>query len=105
MYIHIEDFDFKALGAQVIEDIKKAAACDEHLTLANDNYEGVRINFDNTAGNGWALVRMSVHDPIMPINIESDSVGGTKVIAQKLYDLLKGYTFLNAIKIKTYINE
>ncbi|MBE7088344.1 MAG: phosphomannomutase/phosphoglucomutase [Clostridiales bacterium] len=97
--------DFKLLGALVIEDIKKAVVRDEHLTLANDNYEGVRINFDDTVGNGWALVRMSVHDPIMPINIESDSVGGTKVIAQKLYDLLKGYTFLNAIKIKSYINE
>ena len=31
---------------------------------------------------------MSVHDPIMPLNIESDTVGGTKLIAEQLNDFL-----------------
>ena len=27
---------------------------------------------------------MSVHDPILPLNIESNSVGGVRVLAEKL---------------------
>ena len=40
-------------------------------------------------GDGWFLLRLSVHDPIMPLNIESDAVGGVKLIAGKLYDYVK----------------
>ncbi|MBO5328471.1 MAG: hypothetical protein J6B04_04790 [Clostridia bacterium] len=99
------DCDFKALGLGVIEDLKVAAINMQETTLAPDNYEGVRINFDKDNDNGWVLVRMSVHDPIMPINIESDAVGGTYIIAERLYNLIKGYEFLNTEKLKNYFNK
>lgn len=35
------------------------------------------------------MLRLSVHDPIMPLNIESDVEGGVKVIAQKLYTFIQ----------------
>ncbi len=92
--------DFKALGAGVIEDLKRAAAEREGLSLAPDNCEGVRIDFDRAHGDGWALVRMSLHEPIMPINIESNSEGGSRVIAGELRELMKGYSFLNTEHLK-----
>ena len=61
------------------------------LKLAPDNYEGVRINFGKGQGEGWALVRMSLHEPILPINFESDAKSGCKVIAQELIELLQPY--------------
>lgn len=94
--------DFKTLGAGVIADLKKTAEELEETALAPDNYEGVRINFNEENGDGWALVRMSVHDPIMPINIESDAIGGTYIIAERLYGLLKSYSFLNTDKLLLY---
>ena len=39
-----------------------------------------------------ALVRMSLHEPIMPINFESNSKGGCCVIANELIALLAPYT-------------
>jgi len=57
--------------------------------LADDNREGVRVSFDKENGDGWFLLRLSVHDPIMPLNIESDSKGGVEVIYKQLR------TFLN----------
>ncbi len=94
-----EGVDFKTLGGGVIEDLKRAAGNLPGLSLAPDNYEGVRINFDRSHGDGWALIRMSLHEPIMPINVESNTEGGNAVILASLRELLKGYSFLNTDKL------
>ena len=95
--------DFKTLGGSVIEDVKKLADEKDYLSPAPDNYEGIRVNFDKEHGDGWALVRMSLHEPIMPINVESNRAGGNKVIIAQLYEILKGYPFLNTENLKKYL--
>ena len=92
--------DFKTLGAGVIADFTKYAESCPHLTLAPDNCEGVRVNFDKEHGNGWALVRMSLHEPIMPINVESNDVGGNAKIKAELYAFLSKYDFLDTENLK-----
>ena len=39
-------------------------------SLVSPNYEGVRINFDNEQVKGWCLLRKSLHDPKLPLNVE-----------------------------------
>ena len=51
------------------------------------------------------LVRMSVHDPVMPINIESDKKGGTKEAAKVLLKLLSPYGFLNTENLQKFIKS
>lgn len=92
--------EFKTLGSNVIEALKKITAERDYLSLAPNNYEGVRLNFDRDHGNGWALIRMSLHEPIMPINVESNSEGGNAVIIGELHELLKNYDFLNLENLK-----
>lgn len=92
--------DFKTLGAGVIADLKQKLPRENGLSLAPDNYEGVRVNFDESAGDGWALVRMSLHEPIMPINAESNRAGGVKTILGKLYGFLKEYPFLDLTNLE-----
>ena len=82
--------DFRAEGAEVLEGLKRDIGSADGFTLAPDCYEGVRIN----TGCGWILVRMSVHDPVMPINLESDVIGGNVKAAKKLLSLLQKYGFL-----------
>ncbi len=97
--------DFKAEGNAVIEDIKRFAHNNIDITLAPDNYEGARLNFSKESGDGWALVRMSVHDPVMPINFESRKKGGNKIMAEKLFALLSGYPFLNVKPLSGFIKK
>ena len=70
---------------------------------APDNREGIRASFDKGDGDGWFLLRLSVHDPLMPLNIESDSVGGVHQIAQKLYDFLKKYENLDTAPLEKWL--
>ena len=36
------------------------------------NREGLRVSFPRGEGDGWFLLRLSVHDPILPLNAESN---------------------------------
>ena len=46
------------------------------------------------------MLRLSLHDPLMPLNIESNSVGGVHQIAEKLYAFLSGYDKLETSGLK-----
>ena len=59
-----------------------------HVSPSN---EGVRLVFPE----GWALLRLSLHDPQMPLNIESRKAGGAKEIAQQVQELLAGFDALD----------
>lgn len=85
----ILESDFRACGEKIINDLTAYAMAHDGWNVANDNREGIRVSFDKDNGDGWFLLRLSVHDPIMPLNIESDSVGGVDIIYNKLNEFLK----------------
>ncbi len=94
--------DFKAYGQQVIDELTAYAETQPGWSLAPSNFEGVRVNLDEAHGNGWFLLRLSLHDPLLPLNIESNSVGGTKEIAKELKTFIQNYDKLDAAKFLTY---
>lgn len=85
--IKITQTDFKAYGQKVLEDMKTKFAEVPGWTLVEPNYEGVRVSCTNGDEEGWLLLRMSLHDPVMPLNIESNVEGGVAVIEGKLKQL------------------
>ena len=95
--------NFKEYGQKVIDDLNEYAKKTCGFALADNNYEGVRVNLDEENGNGWFLLRLSLHDPLLPLNIESNSVGGAKIIASKLYEFIKNYDKLDFSSLENYI--
>jgi len=61
------------------------------------------VNLDENHGNGWFLLRLSLHDPLMPLNIESNDVGGTKKIAAELADFIAGCDMLDAASLLAFV--
>ncbi|MBQ3046828.1 MAG: phosphomannomutase/phosphoglucomutase [Clostridia bacterium] len=88
--------DFKSYGQDVITALNEYAANKSGWSVAPDNFEGVRVNLDKDHGNGWFLLRLSLHDPLLPLNIESNDVGGAKKIAGELAEFIKQYDKLDA---------
>ena len=97
MNIQVEDF--KIYGQNVIDELTAFAGRQAGWSLAPSNYEGVRVNLDEAHGNGWFLLRLSLHDPLLPLNIESNNVGGAKKIAAELAGFLSCYDQLEASKL------
>lgn len=86
--------------AAVLETVEKHFSNLPGFEIVQPNYEGVRVNADETHGNGWLLVRRSLHDPLMPCNIESNSVGGMRLIAAELYNALRAFDKLELEPLK-----
>lgn len=57
------------------------------MTIVEPNYEGVRVSLSGSV-NGWFLLRKSLHDPLMPLNIETESAGGCDAIRKVLVQCL-----------------
>ena len=58
-----------------------------------ESYEGVRISFKGEDVQGWMRLRLSLHDPVMPLNIEGARKGDLAKlveIARKLTDGFDG---------------
>ncbi len=70
--------DFRDYGEKVIADLEAYVKDFAFITPADDNREGFRISFDKEHGDGWLLLRLSVHDPVLPLNVESNSTGGVE---------------------------
>ena len=69
----ITEPDFKTYGLKVIDELEAfVSSKPETYTVADDNREGLRVS----TKYGWFLLRLSVHAPVMPLNFESDEIGG-----------------------------
>lgn len=77
---NITESDFRKYGEYVINELEKYAQNEPDYTVADDNREGVRVS----TPNGWFLLRLSVHDPVMPMNFESNKTGGIKKEIEKI---------------------
>ena len=91
----INTADFKAYGNGVIEKLEQYAAANG-WDIADDNREGIRVSLCG----GWFLLRLSVHDPIMPLNIESDEEGGVQIIAGKIKPFFADFEALDTACLK-----
>jgi phosphomannomutase len=87
--IKIVSDDVQAEGSRVTAAFKEwvdSGRAPKTWTMEGENYEGWRVSIDEGNGNnGWLLVRPSLHDPDIVINVESEEIGGMK---RHLHDLL-----------------
>ena len=79
--------DFSTYADQVLEGFSAFVEGQEGWSLTPNNFEGVHV----TTENGWVLVRKSLHDPQIPINIESDVQGGVAPLKQSVLNFLSRF--------------
>ena len=85
---------FKVYGERVIDELEQFAKTHNGYVIADDNREGIRVS----TPNGWFLLRLSVHDPVMPMNFESNELGGIKVMKDELKAFFEGFDALEMPK-------
>ncbi|MBR6115208.1 MAG: phosphomannomutase/phosphoglucomutase [Oscillospiraceae bacterium] len=94
--------DFRSAGETVLAALDRYAAARPGWAIEPENYEGVRVSLDAKHGDGWFLLRLSLHDPILPLNIESDRAGGVRAIARELAPFLAGCEGIDAAPLLEY---
>ncbi len=100
--IKIDDEHFADYGRKVIDALEYYIRDVKGWKKAKDNYEGIRVSCSRDTGNGWFLLRLSLHDPVLPLNIESDEKNGINVIVNKLIDFFKSFDKLDIYPLLNY---
>ncbi len=95
----IKEADFKAYGNTALAALEAFAATQPDWTVADDNREGIRVS----TPNGWFLLRLSVHDPIMPFNVESTCIGGNRAMLQALLPFFAAQKGLDVTPLTKYL--
>ena len=96
--------DFEGYGELVLRELLSCAKV-KNWAIAPNSHEGVRVCFPEGEGGGWLLLRMSLHDPIMPLNIESSQVGGAAIIAEKLAAFLKPFEEIRITALSEWLEK
>ncbi|CBJ29497.1 Phosphomannomutase/phosphoglucomutase, C-terminal fragment [Ectocarpus siliculosus] len=71
--------------AATLKATEAAAATVSDWQAEETNFEGLRVKVDEGEGSeGWLMNRMSLHEPIVIFNVESEVEGGVAAIAANL---------------------
>jgi phosphomannomutase len=87
--------DFQTYGQEIITQLQDFAGTQADWQVVPNNYEGVRISCPTAHEDGWFLLRLSLHDPVMPLNIESNTSGGVAQIKARLLTFFRSITNLD----------
>lgn len=84
----IELEDFKDYGQNILDDLIDFVEEKKNWQITPKNYQGVRVN---CGGKNWFLLRMSLHDPVLVLNIECDSQQTLENIINNIRSFLNKY--------------
>ena len=109
--LRVEAEDFVAQGEAVVAALGEVARGDGGMELGWDvevpNYEGVRCNVRSSDSGevvGWFLLRMSLHDPQLVLNIQADLPGGGLTIASTLLRQLYSVSSVDSSSLAAFVN-
>lgn len=86
--------DFHAYGERVLAAFEQRARAAGYAVAPN-SHEGVRLTFSSGETRGWMLIRLSLHDPLMPLNLEGDRPGDLSRLCAAAKTLLDGFDQLD----------
>ena len=78
------------------------------ITASHHPYDKNGLKFFLAEGgvdNGWFLLRLSVHDPVLPLNVESDVPGGVQQMLESLLKVLNDAEGIDLTPLKKAVEE
>lgn len=92
--------NFQQYGNNVISTLGDYVQNQPNWKIVSPNYEGIRVRCTSEEEQGWFLLRLSLHDPVIPLNIESNIKGGVNKIASQLKQFFLDFPHLDLSAFK-----
>ncbi len=90
---------YRAYGNNIILELAEFVNSEEGLTVDLENEEGIRVNVRGQFGSGWFLLRMSLHEPLLVLQVENDVKEKNKLVFSKLSEFFTQKDRLNTEKL------
>ena len=94
---------YREYGENVILSLHDFVKETEGFTVDPENDEGIRVNTTGEYGDGWFLLRMSLHEPLLVLQVENDVSGKNKLVFTKLAEFFTKQSALNTEKLTEVI--
>lgn len=91
--------DYKDIGMDTLERFADWVKGTDGFTLVPDNLEGKRVQITDPYGKGWLLLRMSLHEPKLVLQIENDTAGTIPTIKDKLKTFFHYESYIDNSKL------
>lgn len=102
---NILDPDYHTYGEKVIGAMADFVEETSGFEIETDNVEGIRVNLSEPFGNGWFLLRMSLHEPLLVLQVENDEEGANYKVFKKLKEHFETYNGLELEKLDQVLKE
>lgn len=86
--LKVKAFDYQKYEKEVLASFHDKAVASGYKV--DEGFEGVRLLFDSDSAKGWVLLRSSLHEAVMPLNIEGETPGSLEVLLSVVKKLLEG---------------
>ncbi|OIW21868.1 hypothetical protein TanjilG_13737 [Lupinus angustifolius] len=90
---------FREYGEAVLKHLENVIGSDPSLQKAPVNYEGVRVS----GYGGWFLLRLSLHDPVLPLNIETQSNDDALKLGLAVFAAVKDFAGLDISALNKFV--
>lgn len=95
----IQSESFKERGMELLELFAKWLNETDGFELVLDNLEGKRSHIQDPYGKGWLLLRISLHEPKLVLQIENDVKGMIPLIEEKLKEFFYSFKELDTTQL------
>ncbi|KAL8090428.1 uncharacterized protein LOC141697511 isoform X1 [Apium graveolens] len=90
---------FREYGEAVLKHLENISDSDPKLQKAPVNYEGVRVS----GYGGWFLLRLSLHDPVLPLNIEASTKDDALKLGLSVLSAANEFPALDASSLSNFV--
>lgn len=88
--------DFKNYGKDIIDKLNDFVSRKSGWQVDKDNCEGIRVNVNKGDTDGWFILRQSLHDPVIVLNVEGNKAGTVEIILNNLRSFFGTFSNLDA---------
>lgn len=88
--------NFKSYGKDIIDRLNDFVSRKSGWQVDKDNCEGIRVNVNKGDTDGWFILRQSLHDPVIVLNVEGNKAGTVEIILNNLRSFFGTFSNLDA---------
>lgn len=96
----IQSANYKERGIEILDLFAEWLGNTDGFEQVLDNLEGIRSQIGDPYGKGWLLLRMSLHEPKLVLQIENDYEGMIPLIEEKLKEFFYSFEDLDTSQLK-----
>ncbi|KAF1295578.1 phosphoglucomutase [Enterococcus sp. JM4C] len=88
---HLLGDEYRQTGEKAIAELPEFLKDQAGFTVDPENEEGIRFKVSAPYGSGWFLLRMSLHEPLLVLQVENDEVGNNQQVIDRLSEFFNKY--------------